>query len=911
MKKIQTILFFLFIALFWSCSMLEHDEERGCIFVQLNSGTILSKLNSGSSRGNVSSSVQENFTARLIVTNGSSEIHSTSKAVSENDNLTFFVAGLPVKTVVTVKMQIIGSSGTVYFEGSKDVFVLEGNTPVEIVLNKKFKLCGILNDGEKINRYYDEGEAGIIPLKDNEITFFFVPYETDLTNFDPENFSSVPADEWRWELNGNKLDAGDSSVSPCSVSLTTSGLKSEKTNVLTCTVKIGEVSYQAVYNFTVSSEPEVDLNKKFKLCGILNDGEKINRYYDEGGAGILPLNNNEIKFFFVPYETDLTNFDPENFSYVTADEWSWELNGKKLNYGVFSVNPCSVSPATSVLESEKTNVLTCTVKIGEESYEAVYNFTVEQPVIVNLNTKFKLCGTLYNGDKLQHFYNYTDISTLPLNDNEIKFFFVPYETDLISFDPNNFSYVPADEWRWELNGKKLNDGFDSVNPCSVSLATPGLEYEKTNVLTCTVKIAEVWYQAVYKFTVEKPAASANYNSYAFYVENKDYSKGYISAYNVDSRFVIPGTENNIISGYKFNVTADVGKNYLYYQERDGENYKIMCSQNKPDMELASNNSKLEADTFEVITADGLTAESPEVNWLTDNGNTTGQGELIGKRIAYDSVTKKYWMLGQASSNYYMLSTDSITETAELQHYIMTELINEEQIESLDGEVDFAVYNNYIVLYVKPYDDAYSTKLHILKINEGDNALKYIAYIDNVSICGSLDIKLTDIQAVGSDIYLLYGTSISYYYGDGHHSYGFVARLTYKGDDAAVPYEYDNIFDHVGLTANFSKETVIKMSDGYYSGSTSSTEATYFSYYGPTEEDADCSFFSPLYFAAIKDDYLYVIDDGFRKKEDSETGALANRDRLMKVSLKDKTVSVEKDGISLMAGNGSVPNIFEF
>lgn len=658
MKKIQTILFFLFIALFWSCSMLEHDEERGCIFVQLNSGTILSKLNSGSSRGNVSSSVQENFTARLIVTNGSSEIHSTSKAVSENDNLTFSVAGLPVKTVVTVKMQIIGSSGTVYFEGSKDVFVLEGNTPVEIVLKS-----------------------------------------------------------------------------------TSSGQE------------------------------------------------------------------------FV------------------------------------------------------------------------------------LNTKFKLCGTLYNGDKLQHFYNYTDISTLPLNDNEIKFFFVPYETDLISFDPENFSSVPADEWRWELNGKKLDDGFDSVNSCSVSLATPGLEYEKTNVLTCTVKIAEVWYQAVHKFTVEQPAASGNYNSYAFYVENKDYYNGYISAYNVDSRFVIPGTENNIID-FKFNVTADAGKTYLYYKESEGANYKIMCSQNKPDMELASY-SNLENDTLEGTT----------VNWLTDNGNTTGQGELIGKRIAYDSVTKKYWMLGQTSSNYYMLSTNSITETAELQHYIMTELINGEQIESLDGEVDFAVYNNYIVLYVKPYD-TYSTKLHILKINEGANALEYKAYIDNVSIC-PLNIELTDIQAVGSDIYLLYGRAISNYSGPGNHSYGFVARLTYKGDDAAVPYEYDNSFGNVGLTANFSKETVIKISDGYYSDSGSYNEATYFSYYGPTEEDADCSFFSPQYFAAIKDDYLYVIDDGFRKKEDSETGALANRDRLMKVSLKDKTVSVEKDGISLMAGNGSVPNIFEF
>lgn len=657
MKKIQTILFFLFIALFWSCSMLEHDEERGCIFVQLNSGTILSKLNSGSSRGNVSSSVQENFTARLIVTNGLSEIYSTSKAVSENDNLTFSVAGLPVKTFVTVKMQIIGSSGTVYFEGSKDVYVLEGNIPVEIVLKS-----------------------------------------------------------------------------------TSSGQE------------------------------------------------------------------------FV------------------------------------------------------------------------------------LNTKFKLCGTLYNGGELQHFYNYTDISTLPLNDNEIKFFFVPYETDLISFDPENFSYVPADEWRWELNGKKLDDGFDSVNSCSVSLATPGLEYEKTNVLTCTVKIGEVWYQAVYKFTVEKPAASANYNSYAFYVENKDYYNGYISAYNVDSRFVIPGTENNIID-FKFNVTADAGKTYLYYQERDGENYKIMCSQNKPGMELAFN-SKLKSDTLEGTT----------VNWLTDSVNTTDKGKLIGKRIAYDSVTKKYWMLGQTSSNYYMLSTNSITEEAELQHYNMTRLINGEQIESLDGNVDFAVYNNYIVLYVKPSDDT-STKLHILKIKDG-SGLEYIAYIDNVSIC-PLNIELTDIQAVGSDIYLLYGTSISYYYGDGHHSYGFVARLTYKGDDAAAPYKYDNSFGTVGLTANFSKETVIKMSDGYYSGSGSYNEATYFSYYGPTEEDADCSFFSPLYFAAIKDDYLYVIDDGFRKKEDSETGALANRDRLMKVSLKDKTVSVEKDGISLMAGNGSVPNIFEF
>lgn len=658
MKKILTILFFLFIALFWSCSLVEHDEERGNIFVQLNSDTILSKLNSGSSRGNVSSSVQENFTARLIVTNGLSEIYSTSKAVSENDNLTFSVAGLPVRTFVTVKMQIIGSSGTVYFEGSKDVYVLEGNIPVEIVLKS-----------------------------------------------------------------------------------TSSGQE------------------------------------------------------------------------FV------------------------------------------------------------------------------------LNTKFKLCGTLYNGDKLQHFYNYTDISTLPLNDNEIKFFFVPYETDLISFDPNNFSYVPADEWRWELNGKKLNDGFDSVNPCSVSLATPGLEYEKTNVLTCTVKIAEVWYQAVYKFTVEKPAASANYNSYAFYVENQDYYNGYISAYNVDSRFVIPGTGNEIIN-YKFNVTADAGKTYLYYKESEGANYKIMCSQNKPGMELASYSN------LENYTLAGTT-----VNWLTDSGNTTDKGKLIGNRIAYDSgVTKKYWMLGQTSSNYYMLSTDSITETAELQHYNMTELINAAQIESLDGEVDFAVYNNYIVLYVKPYD-TYSTKLHILKINEG-NGLEYITYIDNVSIC-PLNIELTDIQAVGSDIYLLYGTAISNYNGPGNHSYGFVARLTYKGDDAAVPYEYDNSFGTVGLTANFSKETVIKMSDGYYSGSSSSTDATYFSYYGPTEEDADCSFFSPLYFVAIKDDYLYVIDDGFRKKEDSETGALANRDRLMKVSLKDKTVSVEKDGISLMAGNSSLPDIFEF
>ena len=53
------------------------------------------------------------------------------------------------------------------------------------------------------------------------------------------------------------------------------------------------------------------------------------------------------------------------------------------------------------------------------------------------------------------------------------------------------------------------------------------------------------------------------------------------------------------------------------------------------------------------------------------------------------------------------------------------------------------------------------------------------------------------------------------------------------------------------------------------------------------------------------------EDCCMPEPEKETGALANRDRLMKVSLRDKTVSVEKDGISLMAGNGSVPNIFEF
>lgn len=663
MKKIQTILFFLFIALFWSCSLVEHDEEKGNIFVQLNSGTILSKLYSGSSRGDVSTSGQESFTARLSVTSGFSELYSTSKVVSENDNLTFSVAGLPVKTFVTVKMQIIGSSGTVYFEGSKDVFVLEGSTPVEIVLK------------------------------------------------------------------------------------------------------------------SAGSGQEFVLNTKFKLCGTLYDGDEIKRFYDDGEAGILPLKDDKITFFFVPYETDLTSFDPE------------------------------------------------------------------------------------------------------------------------------YSYVPVNEWYWELNGNYLDSGDYTVKPYSVSLATPGLEYEKTNVLTCTVKIGEVWYQAVYKFTVEQPAADGNYNSYAFYVENKDSDTGYISAYNVDSRFGIPGEENSIHK-FKFNITADEGKTYLYYQENSSGNYKIKCSQNKLGLELA-HNSYLGNDTLD---------ENTTVNWLTDNGYTDGQGELIGRRIAYDSITKKYWMLGMASeNNYYMLSTDSITEDSALNHYELNDFIDEEKIKSLVGNVDFAVYNNYIVLYE---EDEYTNNLHILKIKS--NSLEYVNHrIYDFVIYGSLGlsgIKLKDIQAVGSDIYLLYGETINSYSDSGttdNKSYGFVAKLTYTGNEDE-PYVYDSSFGTVGLTANYSNKTVIKMNDEYFTNSSSpSTPAQYFSYYGPTEKDADCSFFSPQYFAAIKDDYLYVIDDGFRKKEDSETGALANRDRLMKVSLKDKTVSVEKDGITLQAGNASMPDIFEF
>lgn len=672
MKKIQTILFFLFIALFWSCSLVEHDEEKGNIFVQLNSGTILSKLNSGSSRGDVSTSVQESFTARLIVTNGLSEIYSTSKVVSGNDNLTFSVAGLPVKTFVTVKMQIIGSSGTVYFEGSKDVFVLEGSTPVEIVLK------------------------------------------------------------------------------------------------------------------SAGSGQEFVLNTKFKLCGTLYDGDEIKRFYDEGEAGILPLEDDVITFFFVPYETDLTSFDPE------------------------------------------------------------------------------------------------------------------------------YSYVPADEWRWELNGNEFDDVVYNVNPCSVSLATPGLEYEKTNVLTCTVRIGEVWYQAVYKFTVEQPAAGGNYNSYAFYVENRTSDYGYISSYNLNNGFAVSGSEKQKIYSdpYRINVTADDGKTYLCYRENYDSEYTIKYSKNEPDMKDAAVNNSLRNYTFE----DG---DDTEINWLSD-GNNANTGKING-RIAYDSVTKKYWMLGKYintdhKSSFYMISTDSITENKGLQLYPLDSFIYDDDnadrpINMIFGYSGFAVYNNYVIL---EDEENNPKKLHILKV--GNTELEYINYItlqnyiDNEIL---YEITFKDIQAVGSDIYLLYGAAINSYSDNDNHSYGFVAKLTYTGNEDE-PYEYDSSFGTVGLTANYSNKTVIKMKDEYFTSSSSpSTPAQYFSYYGPTEKDADCSFFSPQYFAAIKDDYLYVIDDGFRKKEDSETGALANRDRLMKVSLKDKTVSVEKDGISLGPGNASMPDIFEF
>lgn len=466
-------------------------------------------------------------------------------------------------------------------------------------------------------------------------------------------------------------------------------------------------------------------------------------------------------------------------------------------------------------------------------------------------------------------------------EDTLKFLFVPADVELDEIDPESTEYVPASSWSYSLNGTKTYGGVSVVNPESVSLKTSGLNYGTENIFECTAYIDGKWYQAVSKFKIKQASRDENYNSYAFFVD----IDGYLNSYDLNAGVLTPGEKViNPTEKKSFSFFMDTSKNsYLYRSDSSSAN--LYGSNDQKSMEKLSVNSHFNNDTY-----DGAT-----LNWI-ENGSLA-----LSDKIAYDSVTGKYWMFGIDHLNdnkCYLMSTDSLTEDTEFTHYDAT---------SICSPLDFcfAVHDNYIVMYQNTVGPM--AGFTVAKVDEATNDITSVP--SNISIQTSC--CLVGMQVAKSDIYLLYNsmgyTDYNLSHGSGDiKAYGFVSKLYYTGNSDS-PYAVDEGFGFVGLSDNCSIKKEIKISDMYYS-----TDEVLVNYYGTSDEEAARCFFSPLYFAAIKDDYLYVVDDGFRVKDDSETGAFANRDRIMKISLEDKTVSVEKDGINVMHKAGaSMPSIFEY
>ena len=70
---------------------------------------------------------------------------------------------------------------------------------------------------------------------------------------------------------------------------------------------------------------------------------------------------------------------------------------------------------------------------------------------------------------------------------------------------------------------------------------------------------------------------------------------------------------------------------------------------------------------------------------------------------------------------------------------------------------------------------------------------------------------------------------------------------------------------------------------------------YTAYFPYGDQETNC-FFNPTKILAIKDDVVYIADDGVYQKEDSDVKCITNKDRIMEFNLKNKTLSVYAEGL---------------
>lgn len=507
---------------------------------------------------------------------------------------------------------------------------------------------------------------------------------------------------------------------------------------------------------------------------------------------------------------------------------------------------------------------TATITVSYQGLKDSVTVTVlklnSQDIAVDVST-FKLVSTI-------------DMESIYSSDDEIPFVAADYlkvycfasDTEEYDFETDR---VFVDEWIWTFNGKQIDAGVGDINEQYISFAADNLNYEGKNIVQCTARRDEQWYEAVFLFTIEKNA-SRKLSENPVYFDLTNAYDGNLVWFNADSGESLTMDEvpentrvksiNQMIDGtvavvFETDSSSGPGKNYLrcYKMSEDGKPVCIKNGSNYYNSNLA--------------------------NWF-DSENF-----IMGK-LAQDPVTGKIWFFGYDGSDYLFVGTTSLCEDAEIDTIDFRPAASLAEILVLDESWSYiyAVCDDYILISSGSY--------RTLVFRVEGNSITYEGFSSS-NPTGNDNAVIKDMQVVksasGTSVYMLISASNgdpSSTYGD-LIEYGCVKRIDYDSSKSGInAFDfYVTDFNDVGLSTN--KDTKLKL---YYDN------LNYQNYFGPTEEESESCFYNPVRFVAVREDAIFVEDDGFYKKEDSEPGSVTNKDRIMKVSLKDKTISVVKDGI---------------
>lgn len=906
MRKFYSLLAVMALLFVTSCSVLEHDE-KGMVFIQLSGDAILARLNAQHSSRGVDLKPSVKYKADLTVIGGDINL-SFSQSIEEKKTLSFTVPNLPINSTVTATVKITGDDNIVYYTGSANALIVGDAVPLEIALKYVGPDDDVVDptpfDPTPVDPEVTLESVDFVTKSESITEEFTFVYEAKATfsdgTFKTTGFTFTSSDESILTID----DTGKATaIKPGNVTITVSYKGKSASIDVEVKAKPVVVSCVGVEFTDKAIELAEGAENIFAARAVMSDGTYVTTgiSYESSDDSVIAINSATgatvaKKYGTVTITASYEEFKAEVIVTVLPSIVKVEFV-EKLETIVEGETKESAFTAKAILsdDSEITEGLiftssdpdvlaidedgnvtagvpgTATIAVSYSGFKDTFDITVlklnSQGVGVDVTT-FKLVATI----DMESVYASGDQIAVSGTD-EIKFFCFNstageynYETDRIS----------VDEWTWTINGEMIASGVSDINPQYISLNTEKLNYAGKNIVQCTARKGEHWYEAVFLFTI-KQDESTKLAANPIYYDSLTDDSGSLLWLDADS-------------GRSIAITDTPAKNKPVYISTlsDGTTCIVFTGDYKAEDKTKLRCYKLDADGKPVCIKNGsdyFNANLKNPKWFeVDPSSGTS---AIGK-FAEDPYTGKIWFLGYnyAEDKYYFVGTTSITETVDVKEIEFNVGGSGLKLDYSE-KYAYAVCNNYILI---SHNNMKYDVFHI----EDDDTISWLGFT-SFNPTGNSSARIVDMQTVkqGDSCYVY--TVITASNGDPSYpnstdifnEYGCVSRIKYIPTESGIKAFDEETEYAAGLSANTKTERKV-----YYS------RLQYNKYYGPTEEESNSCFYNPVRILAVREDAIFVEDDGFYQKEDSEPGTLTNKDRIMKISLQDKTVSVVKDDITV-------------